>query len=101
NWELFDAGVWGVYYMDGATLQPLGGQVFSQRLQASRWEQAAGTLKQVSVGSSEHIWGVHEGGQIYRWTAGGWQGVGGWLKQISVSAAGAVWGVNSWNNIYR
>ena len=101
NWELFDTGIWGVYHMDGVTLQPLGDQVFRQRFQASRWEQVAGTLKQVSVGSAEHIWGVTEGGQIYRWTAGGWQGVGGWLKQISISAAGAVWGVNSWNNIYR
>ncbi|MEZ4885770.1 MAG: AbfB domain-containing protein [Chitinophagales bacterium] len=37
---------------------------------SDRWRQVSGKLKQISVGSNKHIWGVNSADKIYRWGDG-------------------------------
>lgn len=72
------------------------------------WEQVQGTLKYVSVGAADHIWGINSSNEIFRYVGGSevWQPIPFELKcpapeQISVGADGFVWGVNYLGNIFR
>jgi hypothetical protein len=59
---------------------------------------------QLSVGFDGSVWGVNEGGLIYRYdpaASTSWDSIPGLLKQISVSAQSVVWGVNSGGAVYR
>ena len=65
------------------------------------FETVRGSLKQISVGDADNIWGVSSGDNIYQWTGSDWTQVRGSLKYISVGSDGSVWGVSSGDNIYR
>ncbi|XP_063800074.1 fish-egg lectin-like [Pseudophryne corroboree] len=57
-----------------------------------------GNLKQVDAGSGQ-VWGVNNGGSIYRYVSNNWQNIPGSLIHVSVGPAG-VWGNNQNYNIY-
>jgi hypothetical protein len=57
-------------------------------------------LKQISVGSASHIWGVNANDQIYQRVGNAWQNISGLLKHVSVGADGTVWGVDASNDIF-
>lgn len=61
------------------------------------------SLKQVSVGNEEAIWGVRKDDQILRWNGVKWESLPCCqkLKQISVGFDGTVWGVNNKAQVYR
>lgn len=67
----------------------------------TNWKTIHGSLKQLSVGAKEHIWGVDASDHIFRWVAGSWKQVDGQLKQISVGSDGVVWGFDAANHVYR
>lgn len=67
----------------------------------SAWQQVSGKLKQISVGSASHIWGVNASNLIYRYTNGAWETIGGSLKHVSVGTDGAVFGVNVNDTVYQ
>jgi hypothetical protein len=57
-------------------------------------------LKQISVGSASHIWGVNANDQIFQRVNNVWQIISGSLKHVSVGTDGTVWGVNANNDIF-
>lgn len=65
------------------------------------WERVSGQLKEISVGSSNHVWGVNDKDQIFRWDGHGWISVSGLMKQVSVGEDGVVWGVNAGGQIFE
>ena len=75
------------------------GTVWSRILPGS-WYQLPGGLKQISAGTSKHVWGVNNNNEIYKLTGNSWTKFPGKLSQISVNRVGNVWGINSSNEIY-
>jgi len=65
------------------------------------WNEVSGRLKQISVGSAAHIWGVNHKDDIFHRSGNNWVHIPGKLKQVSVSCNGAVWGVNARDNVFR
>ncbi|WP_164017609.1 tectonin domain-containing protein [Pyxidicoccus trucidator] len=67
-------------------------------LATPRWELVAGpagaTLKQVSVGSANAIWGLDTAGFPWRWTGSAWEKKAGTVSTLSVTADGTVWATN-------
>lgn len=62
------------------------------------WQNVPGDLAQISVGSSENVWGVNAGGGIWAWQQNylpSWIGIPGELKQIAAAANGSVFGINT------
>ena len=64
------------------------------------WDQVPGSLKQISVGNADSVWGVNSDDEIYRWMGNSWMQVSGALKHVSVGDD-TVWGVNADDEIYR
>jgi virginiamycin B lyase len=65
------------------------------------WVRISGSLKYVSIGAANHIWGVNAQDEIFRKDLDTWTQVPGALKQVSVGVDGVVWGVNANNEIFR
>ncbi|XXF75684.1 hypothetical protein P2318_21795 [Myxococcaceae bacterium GXIMD 01537] len=63
-----------------------------------RWEQLAGpvgaTLKQISVGSANAIWGLDTAGFNWKWTGTAWQRMGGTVSNIATASDGTLWATN-------
>lgn len=74
--------------------------VLSLPVQAE-WERISGQLAQISVGRANHVWGVNNKDQIFRWDGFRWLSVSGLLKQVSVGEDGVVWGVNAGGQIFE
>lgn len=74
------------------------------RWNGSGWDKINGRLKQISVGSRKHIWGVNAEGVIYYRDVdeNRWVSVSGIrAKYVSVNDSGKVWAVDSNDKIYR
>jgi hypothetical protein len=67
------------------------------------WEQMAGSLSQISVGSDGTVWGLNSAGQPYMFNpqTQTWLQAPGFLTQITVASSGVVWGLNAAGQIYR
>jgi hypothetical protein len=67
------------------------------------WQQAPGSLSQISVGSDGTVWGLSSAGQPYMFNSQTqtWQQAPGLLTQITVASNGVVWGLNAAGQIYR
>ncbi|MCY1044929.1 hypothetical protein OV208_26670 [Corallococcus sp. bb12-1] len=52
------------------------------------------TLKQISVGSANAIWGLDTAGFNWKWIGGGWQRMGGTVSNISTASDGTLWATN-------
>ncbi|HYH80525.1 MAG TPA: tectonin domain-containing protein [Longimicrobium sp.] len=66
------------------------------------WTPIDGKLKQISVGSAEHVWGVDDKGQIRERFEDGWRIINGpQLASVSVGADGTVWGVKTGGVVMR
>jgi hypothetical protein len=67
------------------------------------WQQAPGSLSQISVGSDGTVWGLNSAGQPYMFNSQTqtWQQAPGLLTQITVASSGVVWGLNAAGQIYR
>ncbi|RKG65441.1 hypothetical protein D7W79_37885 [Corallococcus exercitus] len=52
------------------------------------------TLKQISVGSANAIWGLDSAGFNWKWTGSGWQRMGGTVSNISTASDGTLWATN-------
>ncbi|RKH49302.1 tectonin domain-containing protein [Corallococcus llansteffanensis] len=63
-----------------------------------RWELVAGpvgaTLKQVSVGSANAVWGLDTGGFPWKWNGSAWEKKAGTVSTLSVTSDGTVWATN-------
>ncbi|MFT3922337.1 MAG: fibronectin type III domain-containing protein [Myxococcales bacterium] len=70
------------------------GRIWSM-VYAPNWTSVSGTLKQISVGSADNVWGVNAGGNIYKWNRSTtkWSQMPGLLGAVSVAADGTVWGL--------
>jgi uncharacterized protein (DUF433 family) len=67
-----------------------------------KWEEIAGSLKQVSTDDDE-VWGVNSSDQIYKKNvdnSNDWTKIGGALKNVSASGS-KIWGVNNNDEIYN
>eukprot|EP01083_Nonionella_stella_P261766 890833_1 len=60
-----------------------------------------GLLTQITVGSSNHIYGVNMVNNVYQWKNNKWNKIKGKLKMIKCNSHGHVYGINSKNKIYR
>ena len=66
------------------------------------WHKVNGGLKQISVGSAKHIWGVNAANEVFRYTGENeFEKIDGGLKQVSVGIDGTVLGVDPKDEIYR
>jgi hypothetical protein len=67
------------------------------------WDQKAGSLSQLSVGSDGTVWGLNSAGQPYMFNpqTQTWQQAPGLLTQVTVASSGVVWGLNAAGQIYR
>jgi len=65
------------------------------------WKNVPGTLKWISAGSADRVWGIGTTGAVFQWTGNGWSGKPGTLAQLSVGMDGTTWGVTDSNRIYR
>jgi len=67
------------------------------------WQQAPGSLSQISVGSDGTVWGLNSAGQPYMFNSQTqtWQQAPGLLTQVTVASSGVVWGLNAAGQIYR
>ncbi|MCP3097977.1 hypothetical protein LZ198_03700 [Myxococcus sp. K15C18031901] len=52
------------------------------------------TLKQISVGSANAVWGLDTAGFNWKWTGSGWQKMGGTVSNISTASDGTLWATN-------
>lgn len=81
-------GTWTQCHLDwcarpsGGGVSPLGvaadGTIWrkgtpAQRWSGSSWTPMPGHLKQISVGSQHHVWGIGTDGKPYRWVGDDWQ----------------------------
>jgi len=87
---------------------PIDNGVFDQLFQGvtnggAAWQQAPGSLSQISVGSDGTVWGLNSAGQPYMFNSQTqtWQQAPGLLQQIAVCSSGVVWGLNAAGQIYR
>ena len=64
------------------------------------WQQIAGTLASVAVGSGQ-VWGTDSSQKVYRWNGQGWDQLSGSLVSIAVGDDGQVWGIDGHQNIYQ
>ncbi len=88
--------MWGVNQHGSIFRRPADG--------TGEWQPIQGSLKHVSAGPTDWVWGVNGNDDIYRCTVQGncrgqWEQIPGKLKQIDVGSD-SVWGVNSGNMIY-
>ena len=72
-------------------------------LEPNRFEQAPGSLVQVSVGGDGSVWGINSAGELYYFEPVGqtWVHAPGTLDQVVVGASGAVWGLNAAGEVFR
>lgn len=87
-----DSAVWGINEHKG---------IFRFNPSNRLFEKMPGTLEQIAVGSSFHIWGVNVRQEIYRFDGSQFVQIPGSLRQIAVGADGAVWGLNAADEIYN
>ncbi|NTX04576.1 tectonin domain-containing protein [Myxococcus sp. CA040A] len=52
------------------------------------------TLKQISVGSANAVWGLDTAGFNWKWTGATWQKMGGTVTNISTASDGTLWATN-------
>ena len=68
------------------------------------WKEVATStgIQQVSVGSSEHIWGITTGGTIVRWDTSQtkWVAVSGSMVYVDVDSSGNAWGSDASGFVY-
>lgn len=64
-------------------------------------QQHPGELKQISVGDSNHVWGIDTRQKVVRWTGEAWQQIPGALSTVSVGEDGTVWGITSRGGVVR
>jgi len=71
----------------------------------TRKVQWPGSMRQISVGSDDEVWGINANENIYRLDGASWTMIPGNLAQISVGSATNVWGVsshlNSQGNVFQ
>ena len=67
------------------------------------WQQAPGSLSQISVGADGTVWGLNSAGQPFMFNpqTQTWQQAPGLLTQVTVASSGVVWGLNAAGQIYR
>jgi virginiamycin B lyase len=65
-----------------------------REIPSSGWQSAPGTLKQVSAGSLDRVWGVNADGNVSSFRNGTWEPVPGTMSGVSVAGDGTVFGVN-------
>lgn len=71
------------------------------RRNGNAWQNIAGRLKQLDVGTGDNVWGVNANDEIWRRDGDRWLRVQGGLSYVSVGSDNAVWGVNANDEIYR
>lgn len=85
-------GTWWGVRSSGAIVRRIG----------TSWASVPGALKQVSVGSAQHIWGVNSGNDLWRWTGSTWIRIAsGTIKYVSAAADGTVWAISTNDAILR
>ncbi|MCP3168228.1 tectonin domain-containing protein [Myxococcus qinghaiensis] len=52
------------------------------------------TLKQISVGNANAVWGLDTAGFHWKWTGAAWQKMGGTVANISTASDGTLWATN-------
>jgi len=88
----------GVCQANGVCQCAAGWAGGSCTISTTPWVQVTGpagaTLKQVSVGSANAIWGLDTSGRTWKWNGTGWDQKGCCVSQISVTADGTMWATN-------
>lgn len=72
--------------------------VYQGYMERNQWVLKPGDFKSVTIGDKNHIWGVNDIGEVWRWHDGGkiqgWKPIDGYLDTITAGPDGTVWGVD-------